>query len=35
MTKVFCFFMGFNCLFNGWEWTGIVLLYICFFKTFK
>jgi len=35
MTKLVAFFMALNCFDHGWIWTGVILLYICFFKTFK
>lgn len=30
MTKLLCFFVGLNCLFSGWIFTGMLLLWVCF-----
>lgn len=35
MTKLLAFFLGVNCLMNGWVFTGLLLLYIVFAKEFK
>jgi hypothetical protein len=35
MTKILCFICAINCLSAGWFWTGILLLWVCFGKSFK
>lgn len=35
MTKLLCFFFALNCWNAGWFWTGVLLLWVVFGKTFK
>lgn len=35
MTKICCFFCAFTAFSTGNAFTGLLLLYICFFKEFK
>lgn len=35
MTKILCFCFALNCFDQGWTWTGILFLWVCFFKEFK
>lgn len=32
MTQLLCFVFGVNCIFEGWVWTGLLLLYIALCK---
>lgn len=35
MTKILCLLFAINCLVEDWYFTGFLLLWIVFFKTFK
>ena len=35
ITKLAAFCMALNCFYQGWVWTGVLLLWIVFVKEFK
>ncbi len=35
MTKILCFIFAINCISDGWIWTGFLLLWVVFGKSFK